>query len=229
MFAEEVVKEISLSIQLKLKTYFRTPLACTDECPPVGLATDKMTQKRHTNHLAAFLTPDINALLSDSFLKPVFVGMPVVNKHGGRDIAEQMIKIAESYLSSLEDQLQALNNDGQYFGLNVERHFYDLRKDLTKRKNFLIFNWDPSHRNALADKDARNVEEGQQSYFSEVLQTVQWTFKHIGYGKHYEEYLSICEELDIDPRAPITFSDTRFPQFSYNTLRNFLKVMTSLK
>ena len=111
----------------------------------------------------------------------------------------------------------------------MERHFYDLRKDLTKRKNFLIFNWDPSHRNALADKDARNVEEGQQSYFSEVLQTVQWTFKHIGYGKHYEEYLSICEELDIDPRAPITFSDTRFPQFSYNTLRNFLKVMTSLK
>ena len=229
MFAEEVVKEISLSIQLKLKTYFRTPLACTDECPPVGLATDKMTQKRHTNHLAAFLTPDINALLSDSFLKPVFVGMPVVNKHGGRDIAEQMIKIAESYLSNLEDQLQALNNDGQYFGLNVERHFYDLRKDLTKRKNFLIFNWDPSHRNALADKDARSVEEGQQSYFSEVSQTVQWTFKHIGYGKHYEEYLSICAELDIDPRAPITFSDTRFPQFSYNTLRNFLKVMTSLK
>ena len=104
MFAEEVVKEISLSIQLKLKTYFRTPLACTDECPPVGLATDKMTQKRHTNHLAAFLTPDINALLSDSFLKPVFVGMPVVNKHGGRDIAEQMIKIAESYLSNLEEQ-----------------------------------------------------------------------------------------------------------------------------
>ena len=151
------------------------------------------------------------------------------NKHGVRDTAKQMIKIAESYLSNLEDQLQALNNDGQYFGLNVERHFYDLRKDLTKRKNFLIFNWDPSHRNALTDKDARSVEEGQQSYFSEVLQTVQWTFKHIGYGKHYEEYLSICAEHDIDPRAPITFSDTRFPQFSYNTLRNFLKVMTSLK
>ena len=33
------------------------------------------------------------------------------NKHGGRDTAKQMIKIAESYLSNLEDQLQALNND----------------------------------------------------------------------------------------------------------------------
>ena len=139
-----------------------------------------------------------------------------------------MIKIAEAYLLNLEDQLQALNNDGQYVSLNVKKHFFELRKDLVKRKRFLLFNWDPSHRNALADKDARKEVEGQQSYFSDVLQTVQWTFKHIGYGKHYEEYLAICEELNIDPRAPITFSDTRFPQFSYNTLRNFLKVMTAL-
>ena len=38
----------------------------------------------------------------------------------------------------------------------------------------------------------------------------------------------LCDELDIDPRTPITFSDTRFPQFSYNTLRNFLQVYIGL-
>ena len=81
--------------------------------------------------------------------------MPLVTKHSGRDIAEQMLKIAEAYLANLEEQLQALNNDGQYFGLNAEKYIYALRRDLVKKKNFLLFNWDPSHTNALADKDAR--------------------------------------------------------------------------
>ena len=81
--------------------------------------------------------------------------MPIVDKHGGRDIAEQMIKTAESYLEDLGEQLQAFNNDGQYFGLNVPKNIFELREDLQKRKNFIMFNWDPSHRNALADKDAR--------------------------------------------------------------------------
>ena len=38
-FAEEIVKEIAVTIQARLKTHFRTPLACTGEVPPVGLAT----------------------------------------------------------------------------------------------------------------------------------------------------------------------------------------------
>ena len=133
-----------------------------------------------------------------------------------------MVKIAEAYLVDLGEQLQALNNDGQYVGLNVGKHFYELRKDLQRRTKILLFNWDPSQRNALADKDARRSQDYRESYFNNVLETMQWGFKHIGYGKHFEEYLAICEELNINPRAPLTFSDTRFPQFSYNTLRNFL-------
>ena len=93
-----------------------------------------MTQKRHTNHFAAFLTPDIEAPLSDSFLKPVFIGMPVVTKPSGLDIAEQMLKIAEAYLVDLEEQLQAFNNDGQYFGLNVEKTCLQFEKRLGKEE-----------------------------------------------------------------------------------------------
>ena len=112
--------------------------------------------------------------------------------------------------------------------MNIAKHIFEIREDLQKRKNFITFNWDPSHRNALADKDARKEQKEGRSYFNEVLETVQWTFKNVGYGKHFEEYLEICKELNIDPRAPITFSDTRFPQFSYNTLRNFLQVYVNL-
>ena len=106
----------------------------------------------------------------------------------------------------------------------MSKHIFELREELAKRKNFIMFNWDPSHRNVLADKNARKEQKEGKSYFNDVLETVQWIFKNVGYGKHFEEYLSICKDLNIDPRAPILFSDTRFPQFSYNTLRNFLKV-----
>ena len=91
-----------------------------------------MTQKRHTNHLAAFRTPDTTAPLTDSLLKLVFVGMPVVTRHTGVNIAEQMIKIAVAYLVDQGSQLQAFNNDGEYVSLNVKKHFFKLRKNLVK-------------------------------------------------------------------------------------------------
>ena len=227
MFAQEIVKDTSLLIQERLKTYFRTPLACTRHLPPVGLSTDKMSPKRHTNHLSAFFTPHVEAPLADSFLKPVFIGMPIVDKHGGKDIAEQMIKVAEVYLGDLAEQVQAFNNDGQYFGFNVKRHVFEQRPELELRKEFLLFNWDLAHRNALGDKDARS-ESSVIMFFNDKLSTIQWIFKHVGYGKHYEEYLVLCKDLGIDSRAPLTFSDTRFPQFSYKTLRNFLQVYVGL-
>ena len=76
----------------------------------------------------------------------------------------------------------------------MEKHFFELRRDLEKRKRFLLFNWDPSHRNALADKDARKEQDGQKSYFNEVLETVQWTFKHIGMLKYSNEILKTNTE-----------------------------------
>ena len=139
------------------------------------------SMKRHTNHLAAFLTPDVNAPLTDSFLKPVFIDMPVVDKHAGYDIAEQVLNIADAYLVDLGEQLQSFNNDGQYFCLNIKKHIFKQRQSLQKRKRFILFYWDPSHRNALADKDARKEQKQEQSYFNEVLETVQWVFKNVGY------------------------------------------------
>ena len=62
-----------------LKAYFKTPFAYTGQLPPVGLST---------NHLPDFILTDVQAHFSDSFLKPVYVGMPIVSKHAGVDIAE---------------------------------------------------------------------------------------------------------------------------------------------
>ena len=111
-----------------------------------------------------------------------------------------MIKVAESYLADLGEQLQAFNNDGQYFGLNIKKHVFEQREELEHREEFLLFNWDPAHRNALGDKDARDESSGIK-FFNDALLTIQWIFKHVGYGKHYEEYLVLCKDLNIDPQS----------------------------
>ena len=93
---------------------------------PFRLCTDKMTLKHRTNYLSAIITPDPDAPLECDFLNAIYVGMPVVIKHKGHDIMEQMLSIGEKYSENLEEQLQGFNNDGQYAegGLNIKKHFY---------------------------------------------------------------------------------------------------------
>ena len=50
--------------------------------------------------------------------------MPVVDKHAGYDLAEQMLYITDAYLVYLGEQLQSFNNDGQYFGLNLKKAYF---------------------------------------------------------------------------------------------------------
>ena len=91
-----------------------------------------------------------------------------------------------------------------------------MRSEFVKLQKWIIFNCDPSHVNNLGDKDARKVPAGEEkSNFQKVLDVVQWCFHHITYGKNYEDYLDFCEENKFNPRAPLAFSYTRFPQYCY--------------
>ena len=223
-FAQKIIKCLGIVIENQLTAYFKTPLEATGQLPPFSMCTDKMTNKHRTNHLSAFITPDISAPLTDDFLKPVYIGMPVVKKHKGHDIMEQMLEIAEQKCENLSEQLQAFNNDGQYAesGLNIKKHFYLLRPEFNQLKDWVMFNWDPAHINNLGDKDARKqLKDHEKSNFQVALDAVQWAFHHITYGKHYEEYLEFCKENSINPRSPLSFSETQFPQYCYFVLRNF--------
>jgi len=99
-------------------------LECTGQLPPVAFATDKMTMKRQTGHLAAAITPDVNAPLSESFMKPVFLGMPRVTKHTGIEISQQMIEVLDIFLSNVDEQLQSVSNDGQYIHLGIKKNTF---------------------------------------------------------------------------------------------------------
>jgi hypothetical protein len=88
-----------------------------------------------------------------------------------------------------------------------------------------MFNWDPAHVNNLGDKDARRTpKDEEKSNFKKTLDTIQWSFNHVTYGKKCEQYLKFCEANNIDHRALLEFSDTRFLQYCYYALRNFLAV-----
>ena len=47
--------------------------------------------------------------------------------------------------------------------------------------------------------------------------------KHVMYGKHNLELEAILKSIGItDKNKPLAFSDTRFPQYAYFVLRNFI-------
>ena len=128
-FAKQVVQSLGTIVENQIIKHMQTPLEATGQLPPFSLCTDKMTIKHRTNHLSAIITPDPNAPIDCDLLKAVYAGMPVVTKHSGKDIMEQILSIAEKYSENLVEQLQAFNNDGQYAegGSNIKKHLYFLQ------------------------------------------------------------------------------------------------------
>ncbi len=231
-FAKELTEAMGVQARIELTKHFNSILPCTGELPPVMFASDKMTMKKKTGHIAVVITPDTNAPLSEDFLKPVFLGMPVTRHHDGRALSEQMLNILDQYLTNVEEQLQAVSNDGQYIHLNVKMHFMQLREGFKDKKEWLKFYHDPAHRINLASNDASkdNTDDTHaEGSLSEVTKLVQKVNKHVGYGKHNLELEMILKDMGInDKNKPLTFSDTRFPQFAYFVLRNFVNSYPAL-
>ena len=88
-FATDVVEAMGVQVKIELTKYFNTVLPQTGEMPPISFASDKMTMNRKTGHIAGAITPDLGAPLSEPFLKPNFLGMPVTRHHDGIGLAKQ--------------------------------------------------------------------------------------------------------------------------------------------
>ena len=84
--------------------------------------------KRKTGHIAAVVTPDINSPLSNDFLKPVFMAMPVTHQHDGSGITKQIVSILDQFLADIIQQIQAMSHDGQYLHLNIKKTFIGNKK-----------------------------------------------------------------------------------------------------
>ena len=62
-----------------------------------------------------------------------------------------------------------------------------------------------------------------------MINLVQKMNKHVKYGKHNIELEDELNALNItDKNKPLSFSDTRFPQYAYFVLRNFVNSYPAL-
>ena len=223
---------MGVETQIELTKYFSKTLPSTDEKPPVSFASDKMTMKRKTGHIAGVITPDVEAPLSEPLLKPVFLAMPVTRHHDGESIATQMLSIMDQYLADVEEQVQSICNDGQYIHLNIKKHMMELRKELQDKSEWILFSHDPAHRINLGSNDATKDNRDKTKKagsLTEVFELVQKINKHVLYGKHNLELEAILKDIGItDKNKPLTFSDTRFPQYAYFVLRNVINSYPAL-
>ena len=125
--------------KIQLTKYFHKPLSCTGQLPPVMFASDKMTMKKKTGHIAGVITTDVSAPISEPFLKPVFLAMPIARFHDGEGLSKQMLEIMQLFLSNVSEQAQGISTDGQYVPLNIKKHFEGLVPDLKIRKSRFFF------------------------------------------------------------------------------------------
>jgi hypothetical protein len=231
-FAKNLADDMGTEAKIELTKYFHKVLPCNGELPPVMFASDKMTMKKKTGHISGGITPDVNAPLSEPLLKPVFFAMPIARYHSGEGLAKQMLEIMQLFISDVTKQVQGICNDGQYVHLDIKKHLENLVIEFQDQENWLMFSWDPSHRIALASNDAsKDNTDGskKEGSLKDVFDLVQTINKHVGYGKHNLELETILKSLGInDKNKPLTFSDTRFPQYAYFVLRNFINSYPAL-
>ena len=231
-FAKNLTDDMGTEAKIQLTKYFHKPLSCTGQLPPVMFGSDKMTMKKKTGHIAGVITPDVSAPISEPFLKPVFLAMPIARFHDGEGLSKQILQIMQLFLSNVSEQVQGISNDRQYVHLNIKKHLESLVPEFKDQEKWILFSWDPAHRIALASNDAsKDNKDGskKEGSLKDVFELVQKINKHVGYGKHNLELETILKDLGItDKNKPLTFSDTRFPQFAYFVLRNFLNSYPAL-
>ena len=205
-FAKEVVEAMGIEIQIELTKFFHKTLPYTGEKPPVSFASDKMTMERKTGHITGVITPDVDAPLSESLLKPVFLAMPVTRHHDGPGLAKQMLDIMEQYLSNVEEQVQSICNDGHYIHLSIIKHIMDLRRGFKDKSDWVLFSHDPAHRINLGSNDAtKDNPDGtkKEGSLKETFDLVQKINKHVTYGKHNLELEAILGDIGIkDKKSP---------------------------
>ena len=95
-----------------------------------------------------------------------------------------------------------------------------------------MFSHDPAHRINLGSYDAtKDNPDGtkKEESLQETFDLVQKINKHVTYGKHNLELEKILRDIGINYKnKPLTFSDTRFPQYAYFVLRNFINSYPAL-
>ena len=99
--------------------------------------------------------------------------------------------------------------DGQYFHLNVPAH---LTETLQLSDQF-IGTWDPLHKGGVEDKHIR--EDSSFFWLVEIQTICREIFSTFNWGKNYQNFLQICEDLNVQMKK---LTNTQMKKFS-NSVR----------
>ena len=180
----------------------------------MNVVADKATWKHRTRQfvMAITMVPDAPELL-----QTIYLGLPVVKRHCGMDIAES-IKTLLDERQLTANQIVGASADGQYIHLGVEECLQSLYGDSLN----CHMSWDPMHKAGLVDK---HIEKPEFKWMSDVLALCQDLYTQFNWGAAYERYIDAGDEIQ-EHVTPLTRTcETRFA----NSKRFvFVKVLENL-
>ena len=204
-FPPEFLKPVAQVIQNLLKRFLNTRLPQTGQKPPLKLVADKATWQHQTRQLVGVVTivPD-----SEQPLQAFILGTPVVKKHSGRGVTDNITAVTDEYIDA--DQFRGGAFDGQYFHLGVHK----LLDEHYQVKGH--YDVDPMHRAGTVDLHLR--KENNSGWIVSMTTEIGKAFKTVNYGKLFEHFFEVCQELvklgyDVNFKFPRFYSETKFANY----------------
>ena len=191
---------VSEQVTEMLKSFFSSRLDHTGCKPPFNLQADKGANVHKTRQFTTVVTvvPEF-----PKWLTHIYLGQPVFKSHDGPGVIQRIIDELNSWHIQ-GDQVEGGNFDGQFFHLSVPGHLTEvlyLSDQLTSPQ-------DPLHKGSVVDNQIRKNSSfsllvEMQTICSEIFSTFNW-------DKHYENFLQIYEDLDVQMKKPTNFQMKRF-------------------
>ena len=202
-FPAQFLPAIAEEIQSKVKRFLKERLPQTGFRPACKILADKATHKHRSRQVMGIIcaVPD-----SPQLLIPFFIGIPVVKKHDGQAVAENIWTQTDTYIEP--DQYKGISVDGQYFSLHVPE-LLDAHYNVVGHHD-----WDPMHKAGLSDLKARK----ESKWLNDMTEYITRSFKLVNWGKMFEEFFDNVEDLsknkfDITLKLPRFYSATKFPNY----------------
>ena len=119
-FPHDFLKSVSKVVKAKLKLYLKSDMVQTGFKPPVKIVTDKDSYKHRTRQIIALITVFPQA---EDFIQHVYVAHPVVKRHSGKEVAENIHESVKKF--TLPEQYQGGSYDGAYIHDNPKGIHFD--------------------------------------------------------------------------------------------------------
>jgi hypothetical protein len=212
-------------VQHRIKRFMHTVTAATGRKPFFLLAADKLTLlKRNSQAVVLFA-------IIEGEVRPIYLSAPLVTKHGGRDVANNIKYAGMAFLGlTAEDwkrSFTAMAFDGAYFAIRVDSHLNSITGSLSPAFRTAV--WCGAHRLELGFLDIYKcrasklgVQLPQATWLASLQKKLNAQMDPHRENKGYEEMLEFAAEIGEELRAQLRFSTTRWAASLRSVIKNWV-------